>query len=136
MSKSWRRQRREAIMASWPIHKQLEAMCDSCKGKEGKMNQMLADIATIKASHPKPQGVAETQVTVVSNASAKRALAAASLLSAAETWVATQNAETQILWQTGDFVIDSPFIVAAATALELDNDDIQDLFDTAASYSS
>jgi hypothetical protein len=123
-------------MASWPIHKQLEAMCDACKGKESKMNQMLSDIATIKASNPKPQGVADTPVTVVSNASAKRALAAASLLSAAETWVATQNAETQILWQTGDFVIDSPFIAAAATALELDDDDIQDLFDTAASYSS
>lgn len=54
MSMSYRRLRREAILAAWPIHKQLEAQQDAANGDRAKLDQMNSDIAAIKERIPKP----------------------------------------------------------------------------------
>lgn len=56
MSKSYGRRRRAAILAKWPPHKQLEAHAEANESppRKDKLNQMMADLAEIKAAHPKP----------------------------------------------------------------------------------
>lgn len=56
MSTSYKRLRREAILATWPIHKQLEAQQDAANGDRTKLDQMNAAIAAIKERIPKTTG--------------------------------------------------------------------------------
>lgn len=49
------RQRR--YLAAWPLPQQMEAHADASAGNRGKLDQMLADLAAIKASLPYPPEV-------------------------------------------------------------------------------
>ena len=58
MSKSIARERREAILAKWPPHRQLEALTEAMSGDDGKFRQLTADISAIKTAHPKKEKAA------------------------------------------------------------------------------
>lgn len=51
----WDHARREAYMAAWPAHAQLEALTDAAAGRPEKLARMQADFAAIKAANPKPK---------------------------------------------------------------------------------
>jgi hypothetical protein len=48
--------RREAYLTAWPAHAQLEAHAEAAAGRPEKLNQMLADLAEIRAANPIPGG--------------------------------------------------------------------------------
>lgn len=75
---------------------------------------------------PVPQTVSRMQALV--------ALRRAGLLSAVQTWVDSQDAETQLIWTNApDFSRNSTLLGNAATALGLTSDQVDALFVTAAS---
>lgn len=51
----WDHARREAYLRSWPVHQQMEALTEAAAGRPGKLTQMNADFAAIRAAHPKPK---------------------------------------------------------------------------------
>ena len=74
---------------------------------------------------PVPQSVSAMQ--------AKVALSRAGLLTGVQAWIAAQDAETQLIWNsTVVFNRTSPLLASAATALNLSSDQIDALFVTAA----
>jgi len=56
MSKSYKRERREAILAEWPVSKQLEAIIEALETppRKDKLNALQAVIGNVKAKFPKP----------------------------------------------------------------------------------
>jgi len=70
---------------------------------------------------PVPQAVSSMQ--------AKVALLNAGLLNSVQTWVNTQDAATQLIWNSAvEFRRDSQLVARAATALNLSSDQVDQLF--------
>jgi hypothetical protein len=57
MSKSYKRNRRNAYLKLWPVGKQLEAMCDRANGDTTKWDQMQSDFEAIRQRYPTPPGL-------------------------------------------------------------------------------
>lgn len=47
--------RRRAYEEAWPIHRQMEAHAEAAAGKKEKLDEMLAEMASIKQKYPKPE---------------------------------------------------------------------------------
>lgn len=47
--------RQRAYLDTWPLHRQMEAHAEAAQGRPEKRDQMLADLAAIKASLPYPR---------------------------------------------------------------------------------
>lgn len=46
--------RERAYLSAWPLSKQMEAHAEAADGRPAKRDQMLADLAAIKAALPYP----------------------------------------------------------------------------------
>ena len=73
----------------------------------------------------------------VSAMQAKVALLRAGLLPQVEAWIDTQDEETKLIWETaGDFYRDSQLIARAAVALGLSSNQVDTLFNQAATIAA
>lgn len=54
-SETVRKERRSRYLEQWPIHRQLEAYKEAAEGRKVLLEQMLKDLAEIKATLPYPE---------------------------------------------------------------------------------
>jgi hypothetical protein len=87
-----------------------------------------APAAYVQPPAPAPQAVSRMQAMV--------ALSRAGLLTPVQNWVASQDAETQLVWNNApEFSRGSALLASAATSLGLSADQVDALFTTAAAIS-
>jgi hypothetical protein len=99
-------------------------------GRENLTTQQNATLTAVIAAHDSNKtAVPQT----VSSMQAKVALSRAGLLTSVQTWVNSQSAETQLVWNTATtFSRNSGIILAGASALGLSSAQLDALFITAA----
>jgi hypothetical protein len=108
---------------SWSSDGTIRGLTNLTPAQQTTLNAVLA------AHNPNTPAVPQ----VIGAMNAKVALSRAGLLASVQTWVNTQSAERQLIWNTAtDFRRDSPLIAAGAAALGLTSAQLDQLFITAA----